>query len=101
SQRNNVRIGAQQNAEVAEERAYASDRFREILAQLETIASFHDARYRKILRNCALTATGPAPGPPPPWGVENVLCKFIWSTSTPMPPGLATPISALRFAPPK
>ena len=26
---------------------------------------------------CALNATGPAPGPPPPWGVVKVLCRFM------------------------
>ena len=45
------------------------------------------------------TATGPAPGPPPPWGVEKVLCRFIWMTSKPMSPGLTLPRIALRLAP--
>ena len=32
-------------------------------------------------------ATGPDPGPPPPCGVENVLCRFRCITSTPKSPG--------------
>ncbi len=27
---------------------------------------------------CAPTATGPTPGPPPPWGMQNVLCRLRW-----------------------
>ena len=32
---------------------------------------------------CALTAMGPTPGPPPPWGIQNVLCRFRCDTSEP------------------
>ena len=45
------------------------------------------------------TATGPMPGPPPPCGMQKVLCRFRWETSAPNSPGLASPTSALRFAP--
>lgn len=33
----------------------------------------------------ALTYTpiGPMPGPPPPWGMQNVLCRLRWDTSEP------------------
>jgi len=48
---------------------------------------------------CALNATGPAPGPPPPCGVVKVLCRFMWTTSNPRSPGRVSPSSALRFAP--
>ena len=48
---------------------------------------------------CARTATGPTPGPPPPCGMQKVLCRFRWETSAPNRPGLANPTSALRFAP--
>src|SRR5205807_4984742 len=48
---------------------------------------------------CARTATGPTPGPPPPCGMQNVLCRFRWDTSAPNRPGLAYPTSALRLAP--
>src|SRR6516162_5027747 len=48
---------------------------------------------------CALTATGPTPGPPPPCGMQNVLCRFRCDTSAPNRPGLASPTSALRLAP--
>src|SRR3954447_23225245 len=45
------------------------------------------------------TATGPTPGPPPPWGMQNVLWRLRWLTSAPNRPGWATPTRALRFAP--
>src|SRR5258708_4600764 len=48
---------------------------------------------------CAATATGPTPGPPPPCGMQNVLCRFRWLTSPPNSPGLASPSSAFRLAP--
>jgi len=31
------------------------------------------------------------PGPPPPWGIQNVLCRLRWETSPPNWPGAATP----------
>src|SRR5262245_54321041 len=48
---------------------------------------------------CARTATGPTPGPPPPCGMQNVLCRFRCDTSAPNRPGLAYPSNALRLAP--
>ena len=48
---------------------------------------------------CFLQAIGPIPGPPPPWGIQNVLCKLIWQISGPNFPGLAIPTSAFKFAP--
>src|SRR5678816_1961325 len=48
---------------------------------------------------CALHATGPTPGPPPPCGMQNVLCRLRCETSAPKCPGAARPTSALRFAP--
>ncbi len=48
---------------------------------------------------CFRTPTGPAPGPPPPWGCEKVLCRLIWITSTPQSPGRVIPMIALRLAP--
>src|SRR5581483_9497125 len=50
-------------------------------------------------RRCSLTAIGPAPGPPPPCGVLNVLCRLMCMTSKPRSPGLTCPSMALRFAP--
>ena len=47
----------------------------------------------------ARTATGPTPGPPPPWGMQNVLCRLRWLTSAPNLPGWARPTIALRLAP--
>src|SRR3982751_6618400 len=47
----------------------------------------------------ARTAAGPTPGPPPPCGMQNVLCRFRCDTSAPNRPGLAKPTSAFRFAP--
>ena len=43
-------------------------------------------------RNCArcfATPIGPTPGPPPPCGMQNVLCRFKWQTSAPMIAGTA------------
>src|SRR5215218_6980670 len=48
---------------------------------------------------CSATATGPTPGPPPPCGMQNVLCRFRCETSPPNSPGRASPTRALRFAP--
>ena len=48
---------------------------------------------------CAATAIGPMPGPPPPCGMQNVLCRFMWQTSAPMWPGPVSPAWAFRFAP--
>ena len=32
---------------------------------------------------CFFTPMGPIPGPPPPWGMQNVLWRFKWETSDP------------------
>ena len=48
---------------------------------------------------CARTPTGPTPGPPPPCGMQNVLCRLRCETSAPNLPGRATPTRALRLAP--
>jgi hypothetical protein len=45
------------------------------------------------------TPIGPMPGPPPPCGMQNVLCRFKWQTSAPKSPGRATPTIAFMFAP--
>src|SRR6202046_4364876 len=47
----------------------------------------------------ALTPIGPMPGPPPPCGMQKVLCKFKWQTSAPMRPGDMRPTWAFMFAP--
>src|SRR5918995_1383941 len=47
----------------------------------------------------ARAATGPTPGPPPPWGMQNVLWRLRWLTAPPNQPGRATPTKALRVAP--
>ena len=45
--------------------------------------------------SAALSTVGPAPGPPPPWGVENVLCRLMCMASTPRSPGRTRPTMAL------
>src|ERR1700761_3278231 len=45
------------------------------------------------------TQTGPTPGPPPPFGIQKVLCRFRWLTSPPNWPGAATPTIAFMLAP--
>src|SRR3712207_8434293 len=48
---------------------------------------------------CSRTPIGPTPGPPPPCGMQKVLCRLRWLTSEPNRPGLARPTMALRLAP--
>ncbi|MOA44304.1 hypothetical protein D3C78_1665630 [compost metagenome] len=48
---------------------------------------------------CARIPIGPIPGPPPPWGMQKVLCRFMCETSAPMSAGRARPTWALRLAP--
>ena len=48
---------------------------------------------------CAAQQIGPTPGPPPPCGMQKVLCRFRCDTSAPKAPGWARPTSAFRFAP--
>ena len=48
---------------------------------------------------CAAAPIGPTPGPPPPCGIANVLCRFRWQTSAPMSPGRDSPTWAFMFAP--
>ena len=50
-------------------------------------------------RRCDATAIGPMPGPPPPCGIANVLCRFRWQTSAPIAAGLVRPTCAFMFAP--
>ena len=40
-------------------------------------------RAGRNLTRCLATPIGPTPGPPPPWGIQKVLCKFKWQTSAP------------------
>ena len=54
---------------------------------------------RQVRREMRLDRTGPTPGPPPPCGMQKVLCRFRCETSQPYLPGLATPTSAFMFAP--
>ena len=48
---------------------------------------------------CAATAIGPMPGPPPPCGMANVLCRLMWQTSAPISAGLVSPTCAFMLAP--
>mmetsp|Transcript_24991 Transcript_24991/g.73094 ORF Transcript_24991/g.73094 Transcript_24991/m.73094 type:complete len:251 (-) Transcript_24991:1773-2525(-) len=48
---------------------------------------------------CLATPMDPTPGPPPPCGMQNVLCRFKWHTSAPINPGLVRPTWAFMFAP--
>jgi hypothetical protein len=52
----------------------------------------------KAARACDRT-TGRRPGPPPPCGVEKVLCRLMCMASTPRSPGRTRPTMALKFAP--
>ena len=44
-------------------------------------------------------AMAPQPGPPPPWGVEKVLCKLKCMMSTSASAGRIRPMFAFMFAP--
>src|SRR3546814_9286 len=55
-------------------------------------------RGRKGAR-CDFTAHGPTPGPPPPCGMQKVLCRLRCETSEPHLPGRATPTRAFMLAP--
>ena len=48
---------------------------------------------------CLATQMGPIPGPPPPCGMQNVLCRLRWQTSGPKSPGRQRPTWAFMFAP--
>ena len=58
-----------------------------------------DSRPGRYGARCDRTATGPTPGPPPPCGMQNVLCRLRCDTSAPNRPGRARPTSAFRLAP--
>jgi hypothetical protein len=45
------------------------------------------------------TPIGPIPGPPPPCGMQNVLCRLRWHTSAPTSAGRQRPTMAFMFAP--
>jgi len=99
SVRQDVGERAHQHAEVAVEGADAADG---VLALVVPRQLFAGAPQRGTGRNGSsafFTATGPAPGPPPPWGVENVLCRLRCMASTPKSPGRAMPTSAFMLAP--
>ena len=49
--------------------------------------------------SAADSTTGPEPGPPPPCGVEKVLCRLMCIASMPRSPGLTRPAMALKLAP--
>ncbi len=43
------------------------------------------------IRRASTRPIGPTPGPPPPCGMQKVLCKLRWQTSAPISPGLTSP----------
>ncbi|MNL01514.1 hypothetical protein D3C87_1219880 [compost metagenome] len=48
---------------------------------------------------CDFTPIGPTPGPPPPCGMQKVLCRFRCETSPPNLPGAQRPTIAFMLAP--
>ena len=48
---------------------------------------------------CGATPIGPMPGPPPPCGMQKVLCRLRWQTSAPSSAGRARPTRAFMLAP--
>jgi hypothetical protein len=91
---------AQQHAEISGEGAHASYGFRAIM--IECVGAVRLLTTTGTGRNGSrifFRKHGTAPGPPPPCGVEKVLCKFRCITSTPKSPGRVTPASAFMLAP--
>src|ERR1044071_1601479 len=50
-----------------------------------------EGRPGRNLTRCLATPIGPTPGPPPPCGMQNVLCRLRWQTSAPISPGRHRP----------
>ena len=106
AERADVRVGAHERPVVALEAAQAADRLRLVGRQVEgRLVPF---RRRRCARSAGSSGTarcgrtprsGPQPGPPPPCGCVNVLCRLKWTMSKPMSPGRVRPMTALRFAP--
>ncbi len=67
-------------------------------ANLLPASGCHGLRGRKGLR-CAATPIGPMPGPPPPCGMQKVLCRLRWHTSAPISAGEVRPHCAFMLAP--
>src|ERR687885_292858 len=44
---------------------------------------------------CSRTPIGPTPGPPPPCGMQKVLCRLRWLTSEPNRPGRRVEVGAV------
>ena len=73
---------------------------RPVVVEPEAVAVADDDRHAAgTARGCSRTAIGPPPGPPPPCGCENVLCRLMCTMSKPMSPGREIPQTAFRFAP--
>ncbi len=65
-----------------------------------SINNIYIYRYRILILWTSINLPmGPIPGPPPPWGIQKVLCKFKWQTSAPMAPGLHNPTCEFILAP--
>src|SRR5205823_11134821 len=79
-----VGVGAQQHAEVAVERPHLADRLWALVLEAKSLVRALNRGNRQEGHEMRLHADGPAPGPPPPCGVENVLCRLRWTTSKPM-----------------
>ena len=54
---------------------------------------------RQKRRQMRRHADRPDPGPPPPCGMQNVLCRFRWHTSAPIVAGEVSPTCAFMLAP--
>src|ERR1039457_3483948 len=94
-----VRQRAHEGTEVSVERTHLPDRVGPVEIQPERVARPLDGGTGREGQWGAPTPTGPVPGPPPPCGVENALCRFMCMTSTPMSAGRTLPTKALKFAP--
>ena len=91
------RVRADEDAERAGEAAHLADRLRPVEVEAERLAvprtTAGTGRYGSRMSR---TAIGPPPGPPPPCGCENVLCRLMWTMSKPMSPGPRDPADGVQ-----
>jgi hypothetical protein len=68
------------------------------VARLRPRAGVHRV-VRQVRREVRGHADRPDAGPPPPCGMQKVLCRLRWHTSAPIAAGEVRPTCAFMFAP--
>jgi hypothetical protein len=89
---------AGEHAHLAMESDHAAERLsalglgvRFVLDHAPAVAILDHEGQRRKGASASDSTVGPEPGPPPPWGVEKVLCKLMCMASTPRSPGRTRP----------